>query len=61
MFIETDSPYLAPIPMRGKRNEPSYVTQTAKFIAQLRGVSPEEIGQQTSENFFRFFHLQSNP
>jgi TatD DNase family protein len=60
MFIETDSPYLAPIPMRGKRNEPAYVTQTAKFIAELRGVSPEEIGQQTSENFFRFFHLQSN-
>jgi len=58
MFIETDSPYLAPIPMRGKRNEPAYVAQTAKFIAQLRGVSPEEIGQQTAENFFRFFRLQ---
>ena len=40
MFIETDSPYLAPIPMRGKRNEPAYVAQTAKFIAELRGVSP---------------------
>lgn len=59
MFIETDSPYLAPIPMRGKRNEPAYVTQTAKFIADLRGVSPGEIGRQTAENFFRFFHLDT--
>lgn len=58
MFIETDSPYLAPIPMRGKRNEPAYVTQTAKFIGELRGVSPEEIGRQTAENFFRFFNLE---
>ncbi len=57
MLIETDSPYLAPIPMRGKRNEPAYVTQTAKFIAQLRGLSPEEIGRNTAENFFRFFNL----
>ena len=59
MFIETDSPYLAPIPMRGKRNEPAYVAQTAKFIGELRGVSPEEIGQQTAENFFNFFHLEA--
>ena len=58
MFIETDSPYLAPIPMRGKRNEPAFVTQTARFIAELRNVSPEEIGRQTAENFFRFFNLQ---
>jgi TatD DNase family protein len=58
MFIETDSPYLAPIPIRGKRNEPAYVTKTAKFIGELRGVSPEEIGRQTAENFFRFFNLQ---
>jgi TatD DNase family protein len=57
MFIETDSPYLAPIPMRGKRNEPAYVAQTAKFIGELRGVSPEEIGQRTAENFFNFFQL----
>src|SRR3954468_7387712 len=57
MFIETDSPYLAPIPMRGKRNEPAYVAQTAKFIADLRGVTAEEVGRQTAENFFRFFNL----
>lgn len=60
VFIETDSPYLAPIPMRGKRNEPAYVVQTAKFIGELRGVSPEEIGRQTAENFFHFFGLQSH-
>jgi len=59
MFIETDSPYLSPIPMRGKRNEPAYVTQTAKFIGELRGVSPEEIGRQTAENFFKFFNLKT--
>lgn len=57
MFIETDAPYLAPIPMRGRRNEPGYVANTAKFIAELRGLSPKEIGQQTAENFFRFFEL----
>ena len=60
MFIETDSPYLAPIPMRGKRNEPSYVAQTAKFIGELRGVSPEEIGEATAINFFRFFQLKTD-
>jgi TatD DNase family protein len=60
MFIETDSPYLAPIPMRGKRNEPAFVVQTAKFIGELRGLSSEEIGRQTAENFFRFFRLQND-
>jgi len=56
MLIETDSPYLGPIPFRGKRNEPAYVVETAKFIASLRGLSAAEIGQRTTENFFRFFH-----
>jgi TatD DNase family protein len=60
MFIETDSPYLAPVPMRGKRNEPAFVTQTAKFIAELREVPPEEIGQVTSLNFFSFFKLKTD-
>ncbi|MGZ4787261.1 MAG: TatD family hydrolase [Terriglobales bacterium] len=57
MFIETDCPYLAPIPMRGKRNEPAYIAETAKFIARLRGVSQQEIGRITAENFFGFFNL----
>lgn len=56
-FIETDCPYLAPIPFRGKRNEPAYVVETAKAIGELRGVSGEEIGAQSGENFFRFFGI----
>ncbi|HVZ18084.1 MAG TPA: TatD family hydrolase [Terriglobales bacterium] len=60
MFIETDCPYLAPVPMRGKRNEPSYVVETAGFIAQMRGLSAEKLGRLTAENFFRFFQLKSD-
>jgi TatD DNase family protein len=55
VLVETDAPYLAPLPFRGKRNEPSYVVETAKVLAQTRGVSLEEIGRQTTENFFRLF------
>jgi TatD DNase family protein len=55
ILIETDSPYLAPVPHRGKRNEPGFVVNTAEAIAQLRGVSKEEIGRQTAENFYRLF------
>jgi TatD DNase family protein len=58
MFIETDSPFLAPIPYRGKRNEPAFVAHTAAKIAELRGKSSEEIGEITAANFFRFFKLQ---
>ena len=57
MFIETDCPYLAPVPHRGKRNEPAYVVETAHRIAELRGVAAEEVGCQTTENFRRFFGL----
>jgi len=57
MFIETDSPYLAPVPHRGKRNEPAFVAETAKFIANLRGISPEDLGRATTENFYRFFGI----
>ena len=55
MLIETDSPYLAPVPHRGKRNEPSFVVNTAEAIAQLRGLGKEEIGRQTTENFYGLF------
>jgi TatD DNase family protein len=55
ILVETDAPYLAPGPYRGKRNEPAYVVETAKVLAQARGVSPEEIARQTTENFFRLF------
>ncbi len=60
IFIETDSPYLAPVPHRGKRNEPAYVVEVARTIAGLRGISPEEIGLQTSRNFYNFFGLQKS-
>ncbi|NDC60773.1 MAG: TatD family deoxyribonuclease [Betaproteobacteria bacterium] len=55
LLIETDSPYLAPAPHRGKTNNPSYVPWVAKQIADLRGLSVEAIGQQTSANFDRLF------
>ncbi len=55
ILVETDAPYLAPIPYRGKRNEPSYVVNTAKVLAETRGVSEAEIARQTTENFFRLF------
>ena len=55
ILVETDAPYLAPLPYRGKRNEPAYVVETAKVLADTRGVSPEAIAEQTTENFFRLF------
>ena len=58
ILIETDSPYLAPIPLRGKRNEPSYVPHVAKFLAGLRGMTLEELAQLTTENACRFFRLE---
>jgi TatD DNase family protein len=57
MLIETDSPFLAPVPYRGKRNEPAFVAKTAEKIAELRGVDAHEIGAITAQNFFRFFRL----
>jgi len=56
ILVETDAPYLAPLPYRGKRNEPSYVAQTAKVLAETHGVSPDAIAEQTTENFFRLFN-----
>jgi TatD DNase family protein len=55
IMVETDSPYLAPGKFRGKRNEPSYVVEVAKVLAETRGVSLQEISAQTTENFFRLF------
>ena len=55
IMIETDAPYLAPGKFRGKRNEPAYVVEIAKVLAETRGISLEEISRQTTENFFRLF------
>jgi TatD DNase family protein len=57
MLIETDSPYLAPVPHRGKRNEPAFVTETARKLGELRGLTAEEVGQRTTRNFYNFFKL----
>ncbi|MBU3693289.1 MAG: TatD family deoxyribonuclease [Rhodocyclaceae bacterium] len=55
MLVETDSPYLAPVPHRGKTNQPAWVRHVAEFIAQLRGVAPEVIAEATTANFERVF------
>ena len=55
MLVETDAPFLAPVPKRGKRNEPAFVAHTAAFIAGLKGVSPEELAAATTDNFHRLF------
>ena len=55
MLIETDSPYLAPMPHRGKPNEPGYVRHTAEFIADLRKISIDTFAEQTTSNFFNLF------
>jgi TatD DNase family protein len=55
IMVETDAPYLAPGKWRGKRNEPAYVVETARVLAETRGVSIEQLAQQTTENFFRLF------
>lgn len=55
ILVETDSPYLAPVPYRGKPNEPAYVHYVAEEIARLRGISLEEISKATTDNFFRLF------
>ena len=58
MLIETDAPYLAPIPFRGKQNEPKYVKFVAEKIAEIKGVSVEEVARVTSDNFYRLFGLK---
>ncbi|HSC44556.1 MAG TPA: TatD family hydrolase [Candidatus Acidoferrum sp.] len=60
MLIETDAPYLAPQPVRGKRNEPAYVVEVAKTLANVRNLAPEEIAATTASNFRRFFGIASS-
>lgn len=60
ILVETDAPYLAPVPLRGKTNEPAFVRHTAQFIADLRDTSLETLAQTTTNNFFDLFPAQSN-
>ena len=59
LLVETDAPFLAPVPNRGKRNEPSYVVHTATLIADLKGVTPEALAERTTANFFALFSKAS--
>jgi TatD DNase family protein len=61
LLIETDAPYLAPVPYRGKRNEPAFVTATAAAVAVLRQIEPETLAVATTENFFRLFAKATPP
>jgi TatD DNase family protein len=61
LLVETDAPYLAPVPHRGKRNEPAYVANTAKVLAETIGVSDAEIAAITTQNFFRLFTKMPRP
>ncbi len=58
LLVETDCPYLAPVPKRGKRNEPAYVTYTAAKIAEIKNIEVEKVEEATSENFLKFFNLK---
>jgi len=55
MLVETDSPYLAPVPHRGKSNQPAFVKHVAEEVAKLRGIALDEVAKRTTENFFRLF------
>ena len=61
LLVETDAPYLAPVPMRGKRNEPAFIVHTAALLAELKGISVDELARATSENFFRLFDKARRP
>jgi TatD DNase family protein len=61
LLVETDAPYLAPMPHRGKRNEPAFVAHTAAMLAGLKGVSADELARVTTDNFFRLFTKASRP
>jgi TatD DNase family protein len=61
LLVETDAPYLAPVPLRGKTNEPAFMVHTAALVAQLKGVTQEELARVTSENFFKLFTKAQPP
>jgi TatD DNase family protein len=60
MLVETDSPYLTPVPYRGKPNQPGYTRYVAEFLAELKGISFEQVAEQTTENFFNLFKINKH-
>ena len=61
ILVETDAPFLAPLPHRGKRNEPAFTLHTAEMVAEIKGVPLSEIAQQTTNNFFNLFNRAVRP
>lgn len=61
LLVETDAPFLAPMPLRGKTNEPAFVVHTARMLAELKGISESELAAGTTENFFRLFTKVTRP
>ena len=61
LLVETDAPFLAPVPYRGKTNEPAFVVHTARMLAELKGVTEDQLARATSENFFRLFTKVQRP
>jgi len=61
ILLETDSPYLAPVPMRGRTNEPAHVAHVARVLAEVWGTDTDEVARRTTENFFRLFTRASRP
>lgn len=61
LLVETDAPYLAPVPKRGKRNEPAFVSHTAALVAELKGMSEERLAEVTTDNFFNLFSKAQRP
>ena len=60
LLIETDSPYLAPIPYRGKTNEPAWVSKVGEFVSKIKGIQLEELAKHTTNNFYQCFHIDRN-
>ena len=61
MLVETDSPFLAPVPHRGQKCEPAFVADTARFVASLRAEDPEQLAKTTTANFFKLFSKAQEP
>ena len=57
LLVETDAPYLAPVPHRGQENEPAFTYDVAKFVAELKGVTLQELSEKTTQNFFDLFEF----